>query len=301
LQAQGANLTTNPQLPLSISISGANRFEVGAASVPYQLSSGGLTALSGVCNPTCNGNNGVRDEALNELLRAAYSSDFAGSYSELFQQGRDLYNLLSPNLVAYAPKTAFPANNSLASQLQQVAAMINLSHAKGYASRQIYFVELGGYDLHSGFWNATGGHASLLAELSGALSAFYTSMGPTDVNLQNDVTVFTLSEFARTLQSNGSGSDHGWGTLQMVLGGAVNGGKLYSNGGGPISGFPNQAYGSMSNPNPNNFSRGQMIPGIGVEQYAATLAQWMGITSASDLGAIFPNLKNFPSSNLGFV
>ncbi|MDR3388770.1 MAG: DUF1501 domain-containing protein [Rudaea sp.] len=300
LQGQGANLTTNPVLPLSISIAGANRFEIGASTVPYQMSSGGLAALSGVCNPTCTGgasDNSLRNTALNALLAETYASDFAGSYNQLLAQGRELYDLLSPNLAAYAPKTAFPANNSLAAQLKMVATMINLSNAKQYATRQIYFVQQGGFDLHSGFWSANGGHAALLTELSAALSAFNTAMGPTDINLQDSVTAFTASEFARTLQSNGSGSDHGWGSLHMVLGGAVNGGKLYSNGGGPISGFPNQALNA-----PNNFSRGQMIPGIGVEQYAATLAQWMGITSTTDLNAIFPNLVNFgTNTNLGFV
>src|SRR5262249_3858656 len=152
-------------------------------------------------------------------------------------------------------------------QLQTVATMINLCARKGYASRQIYFVQLGGFDLHSGMMSGTGDHASLLAEVDAALSAFATAMGPTDVNLFDSVTLFTMSEFARTLQGNGTGSDHAWGSVAMALGGAVNGGKLYSNGGGPISGFPNQALNA-----PNNFPRGQMIPGIGVEQYAATLA-----------------------------
>jgi uncharacterized protein (DUF1501 family) len=83
----------------------------------------------------------------------------------------------------------------------------------------------------------------------------------------------------------------------MVLGGAVNGGKLYSDGGGVISGFPDQSLSA-----PNNFPRGQMIPGIGVEQYAATLAQWLGVTDTGTLNAIFPNLVHFNGhTNLGFV
>ena len=286
----------NQELSSCISIAGANRFEVGMTTVPYQLSSSGLNNLSGMCNKNCSGNNTTRDTALNDLLGATYANDFSTSYADVFGRARTLYSLLSPDLPNYVPQTVFPPGNSLASQLQTVATMINLSAQKGYASRQIYFVQLGGFDLHSGMMSGNGDHAQLLAEVSAALNAFWASMGPTDVNLQNSVTLFTMSEFARTLQSNGSGSDHAWGTVQMALGGAVNGGKLYSNGGGPISGFPNQALNA-----PNNFARGQMIPGIGVEQYAATLAQWMGVTSPTDLAAIFPNLGSFPVNNLGFV
>ena len=84
----------------------------------------------------------------------------------------------------------------------------------------------------------------------------------------------------------------------MVMGGAVHGGRLYTQGGGPLSGFPDQSL-----DNPGNFNRGQFIPGIAVDQYAATLAQWLGVTSANDLATIFPNLANFDSAhrNLGFV
>jgi uncharacterized protein (DUF1501 family) len=286
----------NQQLSSCISIAGANRFEIGVSTVPYQLSSSGLTKLNGMCNTTCAGNNKLRDTAMNDLLQETYANDFTSGFSSVFGRGRTLYDLLSPDLPNYAPKTTFPTGSSLASQLETVASMINLCSQKGYASRQIYFVQLGGFDLHSGMMSGAGDHASLLSEVSAALKAFWTSMGSTDINLQDSVTLFTMSEFARTLQSNGSGSDHGWGSVQMALGGAVKGGKLYTDGGGPISGFPNQALNA-----PNNFARGQMIPGIGVEQYAATLAQWMGVTSTSDLKAIFPNLGSFATNNLGFV
>ena len=290
----------NQQLSSCISIAGANRFEVGMTTVPYQMSSGGLTALSGVCNPTqCTSvsTTSIRNGTLNGLLGDTYANDFAGEYGKVFQRGRDLYNLLNTGLAGTTLTTTFlPANNSLASQLQTVAKMIKLSKAQNYAQRQIYYVRYGGFDLHAGMMSGNGNHGQLLTAVSQAMNSFFKAMGPTDVNAQNEVTLFTASEFARTLQSNGSGSDHGWGGVQMVLGGAVNGGKLYSNGGGLISGFPNQDLNA-----PNNFSRGQMIPGIGVEQYAATLAQWMGVTSPTDLNAIFPNLSNFGSNNLGFV
>lgn len=303
LQANGANLTSNPQLSLCVSVSGANRFEVGNLVVPYQLSSSGLTALSGVCNPTCSGgnssNSSIRDAALNGLLGDTYANDFAGEYNNVFNRGRNLYALLSPGLPGPGFGSVTFPNTSLGNQLKVVAEMIQLSKANNYASRQIYYVRLGGFDLHSGMFTANGSpndHAGLLTQLDSALKAFWDAMG-TLPNAQNEVTAFTASEFARTLQSNGAGSDHGWGGVQMVLGGAVNGGKLYSNGLGKISGFPDQHLGPIA---PNNFSRGQMIPGISVDQYAATLAQWLGVSSGS-LGTIFPNLGNFGTNNLGFV
>ena len=289
----------NQVLSSCISIDGANRFEVGLSTVPYQIASSGLTNLSGVCNPTpCNGmsHNSVRDSALVAMLGDTYASDFAGEYAKVFQRGRDLNNLLAPGLAATMLNTSFPAGNLLASQLEVVAKMIKLSVQQNFAARQIYYVRFGGFDLHSGLMSGNDDHAALLTQVSQALNAFWNAMSPNDVNQQSNVTVFTASEFARTLQSNGSGSDHGWGSAAMMLGGAVQGGKLYSNGGGPISGFPDQALNA-----PNNFSRGQMIPGISVDQYAATLAQWLGVTSTIDLNTIFPNLVNFNSNNLGFV
>jgi uncharacterized protein (DUF1501 family) len=298
LQLNGANHTSSPQLSLCVSISGANRFQVGTNVVPYQISSSGLTALKGVCNPTCSGgatNSSVRDTTLNALLADTYANDFAGEYANVFQRGRDLYGLLSPGLSGTTLQTAFPDTN-LGNQLKMVAQMIKLSTAQNYASRQIYYVRFGGFDLHAGmFTGAAGDHADLLSQLDAALGAFWTAMGPGDVNAENNVTAFTASEFARTLQSNGSGSDHGWGGVQLVLGGGVNGGKLYSDGQGKISGFPDEALTA-----PNNFARGQMIPGISVDQYAATLAQWLGV-SATDLSTIFPSLGNFATNNLGFV
>src|SRR5262249_26866344 len=147
----------------------------------------------------------------------------------VFDSARRLYKTLSPSLVT--PATPFP-NTTLGNQLKIVAEMIKLSRnsASPLASRQIYYVRLGGFDLHSGMFSATpsaNNHAGLLSQVDAALAAFATEMGA--LGAQDDVVAFTASEFARTLQSNGAGSDHGWGGLQMVLGSAatVHGGKLY--------------------------------------------------------------------------
>lgn len=303
LAGQGANTSGVPALPLAISIAGSTRFEIGNNTVPYQISSNGLTTLSGVCSPKADGTlncgtgtyGSVRDFALKSLLEDTFQNDFATGYGTVLQHGRDLYKKIGPDLSTTTVTTTFPSNSSLASQLQTVAKMIKLSKTKGYAQRQIYFVQLGGFDLHANMMSGGTNHGTLLALVGNALKAFYDCLGETGIGAQSEVTTFTVSDFARTLQSNGSGSDHAWGSVQMVMGGAVNGGKLYSDGGGLIKGFPNQALNA-----PNSFSRGQTIPGIGVEQYSATLAQWMGV-SQTDCLTMFPNLHNFSSTNLGFV
>lgn len=297
----------NPVLSPCISIAGSSKFEVGTQLFPYQMSSSSsgtanpLAQLSGVCNPTnCTGTSGQRDVALNHLLQDSYQDMFANEYAKTFQRGRDLFALLYDGLGTASGQISTPfvtTNNSLASQLLSVARMIKLTRVNNYAARQIYYVRLGGFDHHAGLMgDGTSAHAALLNKVSTALQYFSDAM--VEIGALNDVTTFTMSEFGRTLSSNGSGSDHGWGSIQMAMGGAVQGGRLYVDGGGPITGFPSQTLN-----NAGNFSRGQFIPGIGVEQYAATLARWLGVTSATDLDAIFPNLADFNASfrNLGFL
>ncbi len=178
----------NQQLSSCISIAGANRFEVGMTTVPYQMSSGGLTALQGVCNPNpCTGGistTTLRNGALKDLLAESYSSDFPGEYAKVFQRGRDLYDLLSAGLTGTTLTSTFrTTGNSLSSQLQTVAKMIKLCSkgASPYARRQIYYVRYGGFDLHAGMMSGTGNHGSLLTNVSQAMSDFYTCMGTADI------------------------------------------------------------------------------------------------------------------------
>ena len=135
------------------------------------------------------------------------------------------------------------------------------------------------------------GQPRLLRRVSRALGAFYQAL--VEMGVENSVTTFTMSEFSRTLNSNGDGSDHAWGGTHLVMGGAVNGGSAAS---GRLYGtFPD-----LTLNGPDSFSRGQMIPTTSMDQMAATLASWMGL-SAAEVDTIFPNLSNFPSANLGFM
>jgi uncharacterized protein (DUF1501 family) len=199
--------------------------------------------------------------------------------------------------------TVFPAGNPLAAQLRSVAMMIAQRNALG-VKRQIFFVSVGGsFDNHSDQFDASsstlkpptgappilyGKHADQLQQLDAGLKAFYDAT--VELGVQNNVTTFTESDFGRTLTSNGMGSDHGWGGHHLVMGGATLGGKIFGT-------FHNMQIGAG---NPADSGQGRLIPSYSVDQYAATLSKWMG-ANATDLDSVFPNLHNFPTTDLGFL
>ena len=159
--------------------------------------------------------------------------------------------------------------------------------------RQIFFCQIGGFDTHSQQIN---GQTNLLTQLSQAMNAFY--LATVELGLSNNVTAFTLSDFGRTLQPAGSGlaavgSDHAWGNHHFVMGGAVNGSRLYGT-------YPTLRLGGPDDTDGGTNPRGRWIPTTSVEQYAATLATWYGLSSA-DLAAVFPLIGRFSTPNLGFM
>jgi len=190
--------------------------------------------------------------------------------------------------------TPFP-NTSLGRQLLQIARLIKACtdpSANINMKRQIFFAQIGGFDTHS---NQIAGQGGLVLQVSQAMKAFYDAT--VELGRQNEVTTFTLSDFSRTLQPAGTGaqagSDHAWGNHHLVLGGAVAGNTLYGT-------YPTLALGGPNDTDGGTSPRGRWIPTTSVEQYAATLATWYGL-STSDLSAVFPLIGRFSTPNLGFV
>jgi uncharacterized protein (DUF1501 family) len=177
----------------------------------------------------------------------------------------------------------FP-NTSIGTQLSQVAQLIQVRASLG-ASRQIFFVSQGGYDTHS---NQLAQQVTLYSQLAAALVAFDQAMGV--LNVQNNVTAFTESDFSRTFQPNGNaGTDHGWGSHALVLGGAVKGGALYGT-------YPQLALGGPD----DSGTRGTWVPSTSEDQYMGALAKWFGLQQA-DTDYVFPNLNTFNYQTPAFV
>ncbi len=200
-----------------------------------------------------------------------------------------------PKLQYDNPLTGAKSFSNLAQQLQMVARMIDASSAGGIgAKRQVFFVSLGGFDMHDG-QNRT--HADLMARLAHAMRYFDTTLDA--MGARSKVTTFTASDFGRTFTSNGDGTDHGWGGHHFVMGGAVMGGDIY--GKVPVLGAKN-ANNNEFDSSPNQIDNGSLLPDTSVDQFGATLARWFGV-SDTDALTVFPNLANFDASvrNLGFM
>jgi uncharacterized protein (DUF1501 family) len=198
----------------------------------------------------------------------------------------------------------FPLNprTSLGNQLEQIAKVINVRNELGMR-RQIFFCSLGGFDTHNGQvvtgTPATGTHANLLLQVSNAMKAFYDAT--VQLGVASQVSTFTLSDFSRTWVPNGTlGTDHAWGSHQFVMGGSVLGREFYGVPGSNGTVFPTLAANGPDDTDAGGNARGRWIPTVAIDQYGATLASWLGVSS-SDLPAVFPNIGRFGTANLGFM
>ena len=272
------SLNNGSQISLCLSIAGTNTFEVGNTVLPYTVSPDGSIGLSGF-DGSANAN--IRLQAFRDLLALPHHNLLEQAYGDTLTRSIAANDLLTTALAGIPPlQTVFPTT-SLGKQLNMIAKLIaarnNLS-----MRRQIFFCSVGGYDTHG---DQLAGQANLLTELSQALNAFYAATN--ELTVANMVTTFTASDFGRTFPTNGSGSDHGWGSHQFVMGGAVQGGRLFGT-------FPTLAVNG-----PDDTGQGRWIPTTSVDEFSATLATWFGV-SATDLPTVLPNIGRFANPNLGF-
>ncbi len=266
-----------------VNVSGNAVFMSGKSAVQYQVSTGGSVPLAGLKSPLFG--SAACSDALRTLVSQPRAHLLENEYSRVTKRSIDADSVLTGAL-ASAPglTTVFPAGNSLADQLKMVARMISAAPALG-AKRQVFFVSMGGFDNHDEMLTV---HPGLLSSVAGALAAFQKATA--ELGLADKVTTFTASDFGRTMSGNNDGSDHGWGSMHFVLGGAVKGQRFY--GTAPV----------VANNGPDDVGQGRLLPTTSVDQLAATLGKWLGV-SDSDLLGMLPSLGNYNASarNLGFV
>jgi uncharacterized protein (DUF1501 family) len=229
--------------------------------------------------------NAVYRDALRASITAGSAHLMERQYASTTNRALDAYAKISSAL-AGAPtiSTPFPSNSYLADQLKMVAKLISVSAELG-VKRQIFFVQIGGFDNHDFLLTA---QPRLLDQLARSLRAFYDAT--VAMNVSSKVTTFTGSDFGRSLIANKDGSDHGWGSMQFVLGGAVKGKQFY--GKAPV----------IADDGPDDVGQGRLLPSTSIDQFAATLATWFGVANG-DLPYVMPNISNWNQSdrNLGFL
>ncbi len=271
--------TANP-LSMNLSIDGTNILQTGISSLPYALDANGVETFSAI-NPNKSWNS-HRISVFRQLL-AAENHLLGQAHNAIYHRAQS-----NIDLVAHAIETADEAaivypDNHLGDQLKMVATLASSQQLLAQP-RQVFFVSMGGFDTHD---NQLTDQPRLLQDLSNALFAFNADLQAR--NLANNITSFTMSDFGRTLTSNGDGTDHGWGGHQIIMGGAVNGGDIYGT-------MP----ADFTLDSTDDFGDGRIIPTTSVDQYAATLAKWFGL-SINEINAVFPNLSRFENSDLGFM
>lgn len=290
------DLNANQLVPLNISLDGSNVWQTGNTTAEYSITTDGAVGLSNYKYAW------QQYDTVNQALSQGVDSQLAQQYANLLQQTfntRKKQALDAYNIFANATSGALPGGVSfpstyIGSRLAMVAKAIQGRAGIG-ATRQTFFIQRGGWDHHSGVLT---NQAAMLPEVSAALGAFYDCL--VALGVQDKVTLFTASDFGRTLTSNGQGSDHAWGGNQVVLGGSVIGKRIYGQ-------YPDLAVNPDvgSEVNPLDTGRGRFIPTTSCDQFFAELALWLGV-APSDLPLVLPNIGNFysPGSSsppLGFM
>jgi len=274
------NTNQNISMNVSLSINGTNTFQTGNNTIEYVIGPNGAVGIDGYDpNPTWLFET-VRRNAIDNMLAHTYQDVFKQTYINTLKDSRDAYleftNAIN-SFQGFSPAITF-MDTDLSNNLEMVAKTISIQSTLGF-QRQIFFVDVGGWDHHDGLDD----HPDMMGDISDALFEFNAALE--DIGFADDVVTFSISEFGRTLSSNGNGSDHGWGGNVMVMGGpnTLNGGQIFG------------SYPSMVLDSSLEIGGGVYIPTTSTDSYFAELAKWFGVPD-SDLGFIFPQLSNFWSA-----
>lgn len=271
---------------MNISLAGGNMFQRGNETVSYAINASGSGSVEPMTYPDDNPTvAAIARTCVRNRLDAQYKNLFQQSFGTLTAGAIEASKDFSAAVGGQQLNTVF-SPSELSQDFQMVARTIAAREALG-ARRQTFFLLMGGFDHHNELLNS---QASMLPVVNHALKEFAAAMK--ELGVHDQVTTFTVSDFARTLTSNGRGTDHAWGGHHLIMGGAVRGGQIYGS-------YPELALGSSL-----DTGRGCLIPTTSTDEYFAELALWFGV-EPGQLDLIFPNLGRFysagTSSPLGFM
>ena len=273
----GDTLSVTNKGSITTAISGINGTSTRGKNGPVAINSIG-NDLSVYQRPSCK-------TALNQILTSSSSSSthwMDQEWMRVLKSSLDNQTKVTNGISSVSMSTTFQTD-TLSAQLNIIAKLIAAGAANSSGmgvKRQVFFASLGGFDLHD---NLMANHSKLLKNVNDAMYSFYKATE--ELGLQNQVTTFTASDFGRTLSSNGDGSDHGWGSHHMVMGGAVDGKKFW--GKAPV----------LADNDTDTVGQGRLLPSTSVDEFAASMARWMGV-SDSDLNTVLPNYAKFSSQTL---
>ncbi len=276
--ALAGSLTTQ-QLPANVSFFGSNLFQVGQRTQPYVMSNQGAANYI-VLTPGA-ALYAERRAMVQRLLALPGSSPVSRAFAAVNQRALATADRVTTALATVPPLTTIFPSTDLGSQLSMIARLI-AARSPLAMRRQVFFAAAGGWDTHD---DQNLQQPNLLENLSASLAAFYSAT--VELGVAGQVSTFTQSDFGRTLTSNGDGTDHGWGGHQLVLGDAVRGRQIYGT-------MPRLELGG-----PDDVDAGRIVPTTSVQQYAATLLTWWGLSDTQVDGAA-PGLGAFANRNLGF-
>lgn len=265
------DLNGESQVSMNVSLAGVNLFQSGGSTSVLSRGASSVPEIRLWNRWSYRHKQAAQEAMLNAEYKNAFEKTFAATKKTAIAASAEYRAALEAEGTVV---TEFNSENRLASQLKAVAETIS---ARGplAKTRQTFFVELGGWDHH----NRLDDHPAMLGQVSEAVGQFYQAM--TDLGLEDQVTLFTASDFGRTLTPNGNGTDHAWGGNQFVVGGCVDGGKFFGE------------YPSLELGNNLDTGRGRFIPTTSVDQYVADLALWMGVSPTNVRDLVLPNLSNF--------
>ncbi|MEM8860916.1 MAG: DUF1501 domain-containing protein [Chloroflexota bacterium] len=269
------SLNDNENISMNISISGSNIFQAGNSMVEYAIEprGNGSIGINGFDQPV-EAWDLIKKSAIESLLDVEYQNLFEQTFANTNRMAANNHRQFSNAIGEVAPFQSTFSENQISKSFEMIAKTIAARKSLGF-KRQTFFILFGGWDHHDEVLN---NQMAMLSVVSRAMGEFNNAL--VELGVHDQVTTFTASDFARTLTSNGAGSDHAWGGNHMVMGGAVSGGQIYGQ-------YPDLYTGSSL-----DTGRGALIPTISCDEYFAELAQWFGVSN-SDLSTVFPNIGRF--------